>query len=187
MRHGDHDTHAHTQVIANELEFISKQAKGQQAKGRARQRRYEEKVEEANSFVKNTQVTCAQLLGGEAERACVHMCQSKELALSTAWQSCACVGHPHSPARSPNTQVDSITIPVGPRLGGKVVEFNGVSKAFGDKLLLDDLTFSVPPGEEETSAQCCTAPTHAGLNCAVLPTRTQALSLASSVATALER
>jgi hypothetical protein len=44
------------QVIAHELEFISKQAKGQQAKGRARQRRYDELVESANAYVKNTQV-----------------------------------------------------------------------------------------------------------------------------------
>jgi hypothetical protein len=43
-------------VIAHELEFISKQAKGQQAKGRARQRRYEELVAAANSYVRNTQV-----------------------------------------------------------------------------------------------------------------------------------
>jgi len=43
-------------VIAHELEFINKQAKGQQAKGRARQRRYEELVAAANSYVKNTQV-----------------------------------------------------------------------------------------------------------------------------------
>lgn len=44
------------QVIEHELEFISKQAKGQQAKGRARQRRYEDLVAAANSYVKNTQV-----------------------------------------------------------------------------------------------------------------------------------
>jgi ElaB/YqjD/DUF883 family membrane-anchored ribosome-binding protein len=43
-------------VIAHELEFISRQAKGQQAKGRARQRRYEELVAAANSYVRNTQV-----------------------------------------------------------------------------------------------------------------------------------
>lgn len=84
-------------VIAHELEFISRQQQGQQAKGRARQRRYEELVESANAYVKNT-------------------------------------------------QVNSITIPVGPRLGNKVLEFNGVSKAFGDRLLLDNVSFSVPPG-----------------------------------------
>jgi len=39
-----------------------------------------------------------------------------------------------------------IFIPVGERLGGKVLEFNGVSKAFGDRLLIDNLTFSLPPG-----------------------------------------
>jgi sulfate-transporting ATPase len=38
-----------------------------------------------------------------------------------------------------------IPIPNGPRLGNKVIEVNGVQKAFGDKLLMDDLTFSLPP------------------------------------------
>jgi ATP-binding cassette ChvD family protein len=36
-------------------------------------------------------------------------------------------------------------IPPGPRLGNKVIEANGVSKAYGDKLLYEDLTFSLPP------------------------------------------
>lgn len=36
-------------------------------------------------------------------------------------------------------------IPPGPRLGNKVIEANGVSKAFGDKLLFEDLSFSLPP------------------------------------------
>ncbi len=39
-----------------------------------------------------------------------------------------------------------IYIPPGPRLGNRVIELNGVSKAYGDKLLLDDLDLSVPPG-----------------------------------------
>ncbi len=38
-----------------------------------------------------------------------------------------------------------IFIPNGPRLGNKVLEVNGVSKAYGDKLLYEDLTFSLPP------------------------------------------
>ncbi len=37
-------------------------------------------------------------------------------------------------------------IPPGPRLGTKVVEAHGVSKAFGDKLLYEDLNFSLPQG-----------------------------------------
>ncbi|WP_448951689.1 energy-dependent translational throttle protein EttA [Labrys neptuniae] len=39
-----------------------------------------------------------------------------------------------------------IMIQTGPRLGGKVIEVEGVSKAFGDRLLIDDLSFSLPPG-----------------------------------------
>lgn len=40
----------------------------------------------------------------------------------------------------------TIRIPPGPRLGGNVVEFDNVSKGFGDKLLIKDLTFKLPPG-----------------------------------------
>ncbi len=36
-------------------------------------------------------------------------------------------------------------IPPGPRLGNKVIEANGVSKAFGDKLLYENLSFMLPP------------------------------------------
>ncbi len=39
-----------------------------------------------------------------------------------------------------------IYIPPGPRLGDKVIELNGVSKALADKLLINDLTLSVPAG-----------------------------------------
>lgn len=39
-----------------------------------------------------------------------------------------------------------IVIQVPERLGGKVIEFKGISKAFGDKLLFEDLSFLLPPG-----------------------------------------
>ena len=39
-----------------------------------------------------------------------------------------------------------IIIPNGPRLGGKVIEITGLKKAYGDNLLIDGLTFSLPPG-----------------------------------------
>ncbi len=39
-----------------------------------------------------------------------------------------------------------IQIPPGPRLGGVVVEVEGLSKAFGDRLLIDNLSFKLPPG-----------------------------------------
>ena len=72
-------------------------AKGQQKKGQARMRRYEDLVTQASSYVKSS-------------------------------------------------AVDSITIPIGPRLGDVVVEVQGLSKSFDGRLLVDDMTFSVPPG-----------------------------------------
>ncbi|WP_439119072.1 energy-dependent translational throttle protein EttA [Marivita sp.] len=39
-----------------------------------------------------------------------------------------------------------IIIPNGPRLGSKVIEVNGLKKAMGDKLLIENLSFSLPPG-----------------------------------------
>ncbi|OWU85570.1 ABC transporter ATP-binding protein [Oceanicola sp. 22II-s10i] len=39
-----------------------------------------------------------------------------------------------------------IVIPNGPRLGGKVIEVENLKKAMGDKLLIEDLSFSIPPG-----------------------------------------
>jgi len=43
-------------------------------------------------------------------------------------------------------ETQEIFIPVGERLGDKVIDFHNVSKAFGDRLLIDNLSFSVPPG-----------------------------------------
>ena len=40
----------------------------------------------------------------------------------------------------------SMQIATGPRLGGIVVEVDGLSKAYGDRLLVDDLSFKLPPG-----------------------------------------
>ncbi|HSI41134.1 MAG TPA: energy-dependent translational throttle protein EttA [Xanthobacteraceae bacterium] len=39
-----------------------------------------------------------------------------------------------------------IVIPVAERLGNNVIEFNGLTKSFGDKLLIDNLSFKLPPG-----------------------------------------
>lgn len=43
-------------------------------------------------------------------------------------------------------ETDEIFIPVADRLGNKVIEFHNVSKGFGDRLLIDDLSFTIPPG-----------------------------------------
>jgi len=44
------------------------------------------------------------------------------------------------------SETNEIYIPGGERLGDKVIEFHGVSKAYGEKVLIDDLTFTVPKG-----------------------------------------
>ncbi len=48
-------------------------------------------------------------------------------------------------ARQKEQEIE-IFIPPGPRLGQKVIEARGVSKSFGDKLLMENLSFSLPPG-----------------------------------------
>jgi len=43
-------------------------------------------------------------------------------------------------------ETNEIFIPVAERLGNEVIEFNGVSKSFGDRLLIDNLSFKIPAG-----------------------------------------
>ncbi|OBU88370.1 energy-dependent translational throttle protein EttA [Chromobacterium subtsugae] len=43
-------------------------------------------------------------------------------------------------------ETQEIFIPVAERLGNEVIEFDGVSKGFGDRLLIDNLSFKAPPG-----------------------------------------
>lgn len=49
-------------------------------------------------------------------------------------------------ANAKQNAVAQITIPVAERLGQNVVDFDHLTKAFGDNLLIDDLTFKLPPG-----------------------------------------
>lgn len=49
-------------------------------------------------------------------------------------------------ARGELYQAGSIVIPAGERLGNLVLEVDGLQKAYGDKLLIDDLSFKIPPG-----------------------------------------
>ena len=44
------------------------------------------------------------------------------------------------------SETNEIYIPVGPRLGDKVIDFVGVSKGYGDRMLIDNLSFSMPKG-----------------------------------------
>jgi len=51
-------------------------------------------------------------------------------------------------AQERNVKLDTVQIhiPAGPRLGGLVVEAEGLRKGYGDRLLIDGLSFSLPPG-----------------------------------------
>jgi len=49
-------------------------------------------------------------------------------------------------ANEKQTQTAQIVIPVAERLGQNVIEFDHLKKGFGDNLLIDDLTFKLPPG-----------------------------------------
>ncbi|RDB42394.1 energy-dependent translational throttle protein EttA [Halomonas sp. DQ26W] len=82
-------------AIKHELEWVRSNAKGRQAKSKARLNRFEE------------------MQSGDFQK---------------------------------RNETNEIYIPPGPRLGDKVIEFHGVSKRFDDKLLYEDLTFTVPQG-----------------------------------------
>jgi ATP-binding cassette ChvD family protein len=51
-------------------------------------------------------------------------------------------------AQDRNVKLDQVQIhiPAGPRLGGVVVDADGLRKSYGDRMLIDDLSFSLPPG-----------------------------------------
>lgn len=86
---------ARMKAIKHELEWVRQNAKGRQAKSKARLARFEEMS-------------------------------------SYEYQA--------------RNETNEIFIPVAERLGNNVIEFKHVSKGFGDQLLIDDLSFKIPPG-----------------------------------------
>ena len=66
--------------------------------------------------------------------------QSKSKARVSAYESLLAAAGEQAPEQM------QIWIPLGPRLGDVVIEANGVRKAFGERLLMDDLNFLMPPG-----------------------------------------
>ncbi|MEO8187357.1 MAG: energy-dependent translational throttle protein EttA [Burkholderiaceae bacterium] len=86
---------ARVKTMKSELEWVRQNAKGRQAKSKARLARFDE----LSSYEHQTR-----------------------------------------------NETQEIFIPVSERLGDKVIEFDGVSKGYGDRLLIDNLTFSVPAG-----------------------------------------
>jgi sulfate-transporting ATPase len=49
-------------------------------------------------------------------------------------------------------ETQEIFIPVADRLGSQVIEFKNVSKSFGDRLLIDNLSFNIPPAPSSASS-----------------------------------
>ncbi len=86
---------AHAKAMKKELEWVRQNAKGRQAKSKARLARFEE-LSDIDYQKRN--------------------------------------------------ETNEIFIPVAERLGNEVIEFEGVSKSFGDRLLIDNLSFKVPAG-----------------------------------------
>ena len=86
---------ARQKALKKELEWVRQNAKGRQAKSKARLQRFEEMS-------------------------------------SYEYQK--------------RNETQEIFIPVAERLGNEVIEFEGVSKSFGDRLLVDNLSFKIPPG-----------------------------------------
>ena len=68
--------------------------------------------------------------------------QSKSQARVNAYE--ALVAESHAREKGPSPQ--QIVIPSGERLGANVIEAKNISKGFGDKLLIDNLSFKIPPG-----------------------------------------
>jgi len=66
--------------------------------------------------------------------------QAKSRARITAYESLL------AESQSRDTASAQIVIPAGPRLGDLVIEAEGLCKGYGDRLLIDDLSFKLPPG-----------------------------------------
>ncbi|MRG71563.1 energy-dependent translational throttle protein EttA [Alphaproteobacteria bacterium HT1-32] len=66
--------------------------------------------------------------------------QSKSKARITAYEDLLAA------AQEQKIESAQIVIPAGPRLGNVVIESEGLTKAFGDRLLIDNLSFRLPPG-----------------------------------------
>jgi sulfate-transporting ATPase len=86
---------ARIKTMKNELEWVRQNAKGRQAKSKARLKRFDE----LSSYEYQTR-----------------------------------------------NETQEIFIPVAERLGNQVIEFKNVSKGYGDRLLIDNLSFIIPPG-----------------------------------------
>ncbi|WP_412508742.1 energy-dependent translational throttle protein EttA [Roseovarius sp. SYSU LYC5161] len=99
-----------------------------------KQKRLEQEAREDKSRQKTLQRELEWMRQGQKAR------QAKQKARINAYNELANQSEREKISRA------QIVIPNGPRLGQKVIEVNGLTKHMGDKLLIEDLDFSLPPG-----------------------------------------
>ena len=99
-----------------------------------KRKRLEQEVKAEDSRIRN--------LKQEEEwvRASPRARQAKSRARLQAYEELLAAGQDRAP------DANRIVIPAGPRLGNLVIEAEHLSKSYGDRLLIDDLTFKLPPG-----------------------------------------
>jgi ATP-binding cassette ChvD family protein len=99
-----------------------------------KRKRLEQEVKAEDSRIRN--------LKEEEEwvRASPRARQAKSRARLQAYEELLAAGQDRAP------DANRIVIPAGPRLGNLVIEAEHLGKAYGDRLLIDDLTFKLPPG-----------------------------------------
>lgn len=100
----------------------------------AKRKRLEQEASEENSRQKQLATELEWIRQGAKAR------QAKSKARIAAYETLLAK---EGPAQVGTAQ---IVIPNGPRLGNTVIVADGISKGFGDRLLIDNLTFSLPPG-----------------------------------------
>src|ERR1044072_8745397 len=108
-------------TLQRELEWIRMSPKARHAKGKARINSYEELLRQQN----------------EARA------RELEIYIPAGARLRAAVGGGGGGGRARDLE---IYLPAGPRLGAVVIEADGVSKAYGDRLLVEGMTFKLPPG-----------------------------------------
>ncbi len=122
---------ARIKTMKHELEWVRQNPKARQAKSKARLAT-EEKQETAHRKAMKQELEWVRQ-GAKAR-------QSKSKARLARYEEMSSVEY------QKRNETQEIFIPPGERLGNQVIEFKGVSKGFGDRLLIDNLSFQIPPG-----------------------------------------
>ena len=134
-------------TLQNELEWVRSNPKARQTKSKARLNRYEELLNMVRARAQlgspSSPCNCAPLLLALLCALSWHVDPPLSLLTSRPLESPRSSGQP---AREALAHSATIYVPPGPRLGSKVIEANAIRKGFGDRVLIDGLSFTLPPG-----------------------------------------